>query len=96
MAGVPAQWRTSEGDADRNPELVDIWLNDFDAISPWTIGRYSSELEADHFAETKMKGDSELIKKRAEEGHKKVDYIPVIFPGGSVRLTSRSVCQLED
>lgn len=85
MAGTPSQWRTSEGDADCNPEFLDVWLNDFDAISPWTIGRYSNEQEADNFAETRMKGDVELIKKRVEQGHKKVDYIPVVFPGGSVR-----------
>lgn len=85
MAGVPAHWRTSEGDADRDPGLVDVWLNDFDAISPWTIGRYSDEREADNFAETKMKGDFELIKRRVEEGRRKIDYIPVVFPGGSVR-----------
>ncbi|XP_006454960.1 hypothetical protein AGABI2DRAFT_114730 [Agaricus bisporus var. bisporus H97] len=83
MAGTPSQWRTSEGDADCNPEFLDVWLNDFDAISPWTIGRYSNEQEADNFAETRMKGDVELIKKRVEQGHKKVDYIPVVFPGGS-------------
>ncbi|KAF5355726.1 hypothetical protein D9756_004390 [Leucocoprinus leucothites] len=83
FAGVPAHWRTSEGDADRNPEFVDVWLNDVDAISPWTIGRYSNELEADGFAETKIKADSELLKKRVEEGFRKVDYVPVVFPGGS-------------
>jgi len=85
MAGVPAYWRTSEGDADRNPEFLTVWLNEVDAISPWTIGRYSSEHEADLFAENRMKGDSELLKKRADEGFRKVDYVPVVFPGGSVR-----------
>ena len=66
---------------------MDIWLNEFDAISPWTIGRYKTEIEADNFAETKMKGDVELIKRRNEETGRKVDYIPVIFPGGSVSLS---------
>jgi hypothetical protein len=84
MAGVPAHWRTSESDADRNPELVDVWLNEFDAISPWTVGRYSSEDEVDGFAESKIKGDAELIRRRVEEGFRKVDYVPVVLPGGSV------------
>ena len=66
---------------------MDTWLNEFDAISPWTIGRYKTEMEADNFAETKMKGDVELIKRRTEETGRKVDYIPVIFPGGSVSLS---------
>jgi hypothetical protein len=84
IAGSPAHWRTSQSDADSNPEFLDIWLTEFDAISPWTIGRYTNEDEADNFAEDKIKPDMELLKKRAEEGYKKVDYIPVVLPGGSV------------
>lgn len=85
MAGTPTGWRTGEGDADRNPEFIDIWLNEFDAISPWTIGRFKTEDEADHFAEGKMKADADLIKQRNSDGRwRKVDYIPVVFPGGSV------------
>ena len=87
IAGVPAHWRTSTGDADRNPEFVNVWLNEFDAISPWTVGRYGSEDDADKFAEEKIKGDIELLRKRHEEGTgRKVDYMPVVFPGGSVGL----------
>lgn len=87
FGGAPSCWRLSEGDADRHPEFVDVWLNEFDAISPWTIGRYRNEKEADKFAETKMKGDMELIKRRNEETGKKVDYVPVVHPGGSVSLS---------
>ncbi|KAF8798292.1 hypothetical protein BYT27DRAFT_7203403 [Phlegmacium glaucopus] len=84
MAGVPSHWRTAEGDADRNPEFLDVWLNEVDAISPWTVGRYSTEKEADNFAEIKMKGDMALIKKQNEsDGIRKIDYIPVVLPGGS-------------
>ncbi|KAF8878452.1 hypothetical protein BD779DRAFT_1628560, partial [Infundibulicybe gibba] len=84
MAGTPAHWRTAESDADRNPELLDVWLNEFDAISPWTVGRYRTEDDVNAFADTKMKGDMDLIRKRNEEGiHRKVDYIPVVLPGGS-------------
>ena len=57
MGGTPTHWRTSEGDADRNPEFVDVWLTEFDAISPWTIGRYKSEEEAEAFVEAKMQPD---------------------------------------
>jgi hypothetical protein len=59
-------------------------LNEFDAISPWTVGRYGNEDDADRFAEEKTRPDIELLKKRAEEGYKKVDYMPVVLPGGSV------------
>ena len=86
MAGTPTHWRTGVGDADRNPEFLQVWLNEFDAISPWTIGRYSTEEEADNFAKTKMKGDWELITSQNQEGNRRVDYIPVVLPGGSVSL----------
>jgi len=86
MAGTPAHWRTAESDADRNPEFLDVWLTEFDAISPWTVGRFTDERGAGYFAETKMKGDVELINKRNAEGaRRKIDYIPVVLPGGSVR-----------
>ena len=85
MAGTPASWRTAEGDADRNPEFLNVWMSEFDAISPWTVGRYSNDQEADHFMETKMKGDVELITQHNEKGvGRKIDYIPVVLPGGSV------------
>lgn len=87
MGGTPASWRTAEGDADRNPAFLNVWMNDFDAISPWTIGRYNTEQEADEFSESKMKGDADFIKKHNDAGGgRKIDYIPVVFPGGSVRL----------
>lgn len=75
---APTHWRSSVQDADPNPEFVDVWLNSFDAISPWTIGRYSTEDEADRFAEEKMKRDMDLIKNANEKsgGVKKIDYIP--------------------
>jgi len=84
FAGVPAHWRTSQGDADRNTEFLDVWLNEVDAISPWTIGRYSSEDEADQFSENVMRDDSELLRERVDMGFRKIDYVPVVFPGGSV------------
>ncbi|KAF4584608.1 hypothetical protein EYR40_004606 [Pleurotus pulmonarius] len=87
VGGVAAHWRSHSRDADRNPEFVDMYTNHFDAISPWTIGRYKDEEEADHFAEQVMKGDIEFLKKKNDNaemsGEKKIDYIPVVFPGGS-------------
>ena len=87
FGGAPSSWRLSEGDADRHPGFVDVWLNEFDAISPWTVGRYRNEAEAERFAESKMKGDMELIKRRNEATGRKVDYVPVVYPGGSVSLS---------
>ncbi|KAJ8488759.1 hypothetical protein ONZ51_g3342 [Trametes cubensis] len=89
MAGVPAHWRTSVMDADPDPEFVRVWLEEFDAISPWTIGRYHDEESANRFEQEKIKGDVEFIErhnKQVESSQRtirKIDYIPVIFPGGS-------------
>ncbi|KAF9654233.1 hypothetical protein BDM02DRAFT_3085568 [Thelephora ganbajun] len=85
MAGVPAHWRTSTGDADRNPDFVDVWLNSFDAISPWTIGRYGNIVDADKFAEEKIAEDMKFVSERNKTARleRRLDYIPVVFPGGS-------------
>ena len=82
MAGTPTHWQTSTGDADPNPEFLDVWYNDFDAISPWTVGRYNNEDAADRFAEEKVKKDMEALRSNTNGRH--VDYIPVVLPGGSV------------
>jgi hypothetical protein len=86
IAGTPAHWRTSSGDADRNAEFVKVWLNEFDSISPWTVGRYGDGCAADKFAEEQIRGDLDLLRKHNEEGGRKLEYMPVILPGGSVRL----------
>ena len=82
---VPAHWRTSTGDADRNPDFVEVWLDCFDAISPWTVGRYGNIADADRFAEEKIAGDVKLINERNKtvRSGRRLDYIPVVLPGGS-------------
>ena len=84
MAGAPAHWRTSDSDADRNPEFVKVWMECFDAISPWTVGRYSDQTSADAFAEDRIQGDVSFIGTWAMTHGKRVDYLPVVHPGGSV------------
>lgn len=81
MAGAPTHWQTLQGDADPDPEFLDLWYNEFDAISPWTVGRYYDQESADIFARDKIQKDIEALKKNT--GSRKVDYIPVIFPGFS-------------
>ncbi|KIJ14829.1 hypothetical protein PAXINDRAFT_169514 [Paxillus involutus ATCC 200175] len=83
VAGVPGYWRTSDSDADRNPEFVRVWTECFDALSPWTVGRYTNEEEADNWGEKRIKADAEYLKKLEEDGGRKVDYMPVVLPGGS-------------
>lgn len=83
MAGAPTHWQTLSGDADPNPEFLDVWYNEFDAISPWSVGRYHNEDAADRFAKEKVRKDIEALK--SNTGGRKVDYVPVVFPGFSVR-----------
>ena len=84
LSGTPTHWRTATEDADRNPGFLDVWLNDYDAISPWMVGRLRDNEDVERFAEYTMKFDIELLRKRHEEGNRKVDYIPVVYPGFSV------------
>ena len=74
----------STGDADRNPDSVEVRLDCFDAISPWTIGRYGNIADVDRFAE-KIAEDMKLIDERNKivRLERRLDYIPVVFPGGS-------------
>lgn len=92
IAGVPGAWRSCQGDADNDKEWVDVYLNEFDCITPWTIGRYHDEDANDRFVEEHMKGDVELVKKHNQGNESKgkphrVDYMPVVFPGFSVSET---------
>ncbi|KXN86667.1 Mitogen-activated protein kinase kinase kinase ANP1 [Leucoagaricus sp. SymC.cos] len=73
MAVVPAHWRTSDFDADPNPSFVDVWLSEFDGISP--------SISADNGE--RMKLDMEFIKSRLKSAQKTIDYIPSVAPGGS-------------
>ncbi|KAF8261524.1 hypothetical protein EI94DRAFT_1889880 [Lactarius quietus] len=83
LGGAPAHWRTSDSDADSNPEFVTAWMQSFDAISPWTVGRYSDQKSADAFAEDRIQGDVMFLAKWTMTRGKRVDYVPVVHPGGS-------------
>jgi hypothetical protein len=70
-------------------QLSQLWLNEVDCLCPWTIGRYSNEDEADNFADEKIKGDLRALKHKNDDNErrgdgKRMDYMPVVFPGGSV------------
>lgn len=67
---------------DSNPEFLDVFKNEFDALSPWTVGRYHTRTEVDRFCEERTKEDIKELKER----EKRVEYIPTIWPGGSVSM----------
>ncbi|KXN87300.1 Serine/threonine-protein kinase HT1 [Leucoagaricus sp. SymC.cos] len=80
IAYLPTCWRSSEVDADPNPELLDVWLNEFDAICP-NISTANGE---------RMKADVDFIRKRLEGGQRTIDYIPSVYPGQSKNLLPQS------
>jgi len=68
-----------------------VWTEEFDALSPWTVGRYGNEEEAERWGNEKVKQDFDFLKRRGDEGAKRVDYMPVVLPGGSVSPMARSI-----
>lgn len=68
-----------------------VWTEEFDALSPWTVGRYGNEEEAERWGNNKVKQDFDFLKRRGDEGAKRVDYMPVVLPGGSVSPIARSI-----
>ncbi|KAG1768814.1 hypothetical protein EDD22DRAFT_949266 [Suillus occidentalis] len=89
IAGIPGHWRTSTSDSDPDPEFLRVWTEEFDALSPWTVRRYGNEEEAERWGNEKVKQDFDFLKRRGDEGAKRVDYMPVVFPGGSGHNLSR-------
>jgi hypothetical protein len=73
---------------------MDVWLRDFDAVMPWSVGRWrdgkGGVVEGDR--ESRMMADVKelerwngaLEKERERDGRGKVVYVPVVYPGGSV------------
>ncbi|KAJ7088363.1 hypothetical protein B0H15DRAFT_981954 [Mycena belliarum] len=97
FAGVPSHWRTpGAGDAHADPAWAALWLGGegegegaVDAISPWSVGRFSTSAEVEAWAAERWAGDAELVAKHNEEIElgaargRRVDYVPVVLPGGS-------------
>ncbi|RQW04788.1 hypothetical protein EH222_10665, partial [candidate division KSB1 bacterium] len=75
VGGVPSYWRTLEGDSRTESEWANVYRS-FDMISPWTVGRYN-EGSADGWKVNRIAPD--IAECRAAG----IDFMPVIFPGGS-------------
>jgi hypothetical protein len=76
MVGVPTYWRTLRRDAITDPALHEL-LASIDVLSPWTIGRYHSPERAAAYVRETLAGDLEWCRAR------KIDFLPVAFPGFS-------------
>jgi hypothetical protein len=76
MLGVPTYWREQNRDAVAEPALHEV-IALGDVISPWTVGRYRTSKEATEYAGKTLKADI------AWTAQKKIDLLPVVFPGFS-------------
>lgn len=76
MLGVPYHWRTLDGDSIPDPKLHEL-LTKADVISPWAVGRIGTPQDAANRMEKRLKPDVAWCQER------KVEYLPVAFPGFS-------------
>ncbi len=83
MLGVPAYWRTLDRDSISDPVLHQL-VASADVISPWTVGRYDSPATAAAYAHNTLSADLAWCRTR------KLDYLPVAFPGFSWHNLSAS------
>lgn len=76
MLGVPTGWRALDRDSVRDEALYEV-IALADVVSPWTVGRYRNPSEAARHGEKMLKPDIAWCAER------KLDYLPVVFPGFS-------------
>jgi hypothetical protein len=76
MLGVPTGFRELNRDSVTNSALHDL-LKLADVVSPWTVGRYRAPVEAKRHGEKTWQPDIAWCAER------KVDFLPVVFPGFS-------------
>ena len=83
MLGVPYYWRTLDHDCIQDPKLHEL-IARADIVSPWAVGRLGTPQDATNRIEKILKPDVAWCVER------KIDYLPVIFPGFSWQNLSKS------
>ena len=78
MGGVPEGWSTLSGASEMGADWTAVY-NSLDMISPWSVGRYSTNSGADNFKNSKIVPDLAACNTINK------DYMPVIWPGFSWR-----------
>ena len=76
MGGVPEGWRTRSGASETGVGWTAVY-NSLDMISPWSVGRYSNNSDADSFKTNNIVPDLAACNTNSK------DYMPVIWPGFS-------------
>ena len=78
IGGVPSNWRTLAGDSKADPRWASVYRS-YDAISPWSVGRFDDQAGADTYLQ------SVVVPDLAETTRAGIGYLPVTFPGFSWR-----------
>lgn len=73
MGGVPTWWRLLRNDSQTDPAWADYYCA-LDVISPWTVGRYSTDVEVDLYKPF-MQEDMVTATQCGAQ------YMPVVYPG---------------
>jgi hypothetical protein len=76
VGGVPTHWRTLDGDAKTDAAWAPVYRS-FDVLSPWTVGRFGDDAEADAYRDTTLAADLAAVTAAGKR------YMPVVFPGFS-------------
>jgi hypothetical protein len=76
MLGVPTYWRTLERDCVNDETMHELILK-ADIVSPWTVGRYTTPVQATQYITGTMTQDLQWCKDKNKE------FMPVVFPGFS-------------
>jgi hypothetical protein len=76
IGGVPTYWRTLDRDSRSDPAWAQTYRS-FDIISPWSVGRFRTQAEADAYYTTTVIPDIAATKAAGRE------YLPVLWPGFS-------------
>jgi hypothetical protein len=76
MVGVPAYWHELKRDAVADTNLLEI-IKLADIVSPWTVGRYADLEGVTNYVLNTLTPDLAWCRER------KIDYLPVVFPGFS-------------
>ena len=76
IGGVPANWRTLDGDSQSDPRWAGIYRS-FNVVSPWSVGRFQDDAGVGRYVRERVLPDIEETKRLG------IAYMPVIFPGFS-------------
>jgi hypothetical protein len=78
IGGVPSRWRTLSGSSKTDPAWAAIYRS-YDALSPWSVGRFSDDAGADDYLREIVVPDLDETRDLG------IAYMPVTFPGFSWR-----------